>query len=294
MSSIMKKIINKIKNVNGIHKYERYRIHQIKMNNEYATVNAEGITYVYKLKDIYIPRKMFLSRKTFSKEEIDLFFELSAKYYKQQETGIFLDLGANIGTTSVYVAKKYPNLQVLAFEPESENYKLLCINKIINDCNNLVTENKGLSNEIKSETMVVCDSNRGANYVLSSQEGVTEIVEGTDIKKIDVITLDSYFADHNINVQNISYIWIDTEGFEAFVIDGMMSVLMNRRIPMFVEISGEILAVKRDAFALLFNNIEKVYKKFIVVSGGGISEEKELNELKELVDTERTYNIFLF
>jgi len=56
---------------------------------------------------------------------------------KMQPNEVFWDIGANMGQYSLIAAKK--GLLVHAFEPESQNFALLCRNIGINDCGSRVT-----------------------------------------------------------------------------------------------------------------------------------------------------------
>lgn len=47
---------------------------------------------------------------------------------KTNDPRIIIDAGANIGTTSIFFASKYPNAVVYAIEPEIENFALLVAN----------------------------------------------------------------------------------------------------------------------------------------------------------------------
>lgn len=45
--------------------------------------------------------------------------------FKHYKGGTILDIGANIGAFSHLCEKKFPNSQIIAFEPEEENFKML-------------------------------------------------------------------------------------------------------------------------------------------------------------------------
>ena len=53
----------------------------------------------------------------------------SKEYEVELGTPHFIvDAGAHIGISSLFFANRYPHTQILAIEPESENFKLLCKN----------------------------------------------------------------------------------------------------------------------------------------------------------------------
>jgi len=55
-----------------------------------------------------------------------------------QGSGTFLDIGANIGLYSLYAARLYPDMTVIAFEPDILNFYELVTNIIINNFKNII------------------------------------------------------------------------------------------------------------------------------------------------------------
>jgi tRNA G37 N-methylase Trm5 len=61
---------------------------------------------------------------------------------------VILDIGANVGTTSIYFAKKFPMAKIYAFEPVYYTWKNLKRNLHINNVKNIVhCENLAVSKE---------------------------------------------------------------------------------------------------------------------------------------------------
>jgi FkbM family methyltransferase len=57
---------------------------------------------------------------------------------------IFLDVGGNLGSVSIYLSKQQPSAQILAFEPDPLNFSLFQINLHANHCNNITVFNTAL------------------------------------------------------------------------------------------------------------------------------------------------------
>ena len=160
-----------------------------------------------------------------------LFHALAKKYYGVDDSdGYFLDLGANIGTTGLYFCKKLaPNLKLLAFEPDPENFKMHHVNKILNDMEERTALiNCGLGNEFNELVLYRNGNNSGANGFIKHQYS-------QPIASIKVIPLDSYFAENKISASEVKYIWIDTEGFEPQVLLGAKNLLKENPAPIFME-----------------------------------------------------------
>ena len=174
---------------------------------------------------------MFTNNTNWASRDMKLFHSLAKKYYDVDDsTGYFLDLGANIGTTGLYFVKKLaPNLKLLAFEPDLENYKMHRVNIILNDMEDFATlVNCGLGNEASELTFYSNGSNPGSR-------GFIKHAISKELATVKVIPLDSYLAENNIAMQEVKYIWIDTEGFEAQVLLGAKKLLRENPAPIFME-----------------------------------------------------------
>ena len=199
--------------------------------NNFVTCTVEGLNYIATSADTFRMPYMFVNRVNWASNDMKRFHELSKQYYNVDDSaGYFLDLGANIGTTGLYFIKKLaPNLKLLAFEPDPENFKMHRVNIILNDLDG-VTDlvNCGLSNETNELMLYSNGSNPGANSFIKQEQS-------TPIATVKIIPLDAYFAEKKIAVQEVKYIWIDTEGFEAQVLLGAKNLLRENPAPIFME-----------------------------------------------------------
>ena len=143
----------------------------------------------------------------------------------------FLELGANIGTAGIYFCRKLaPNLKYLAFEPDSENFKLLRINTILNDMEDRATlVNFGLGEKFEEQKMYRNLSNPGGNGVYGGAP------PGSPTETIKIIPLDNYLTENKIAASQVKYIWMDTEGYEAQVLLGAKNLLKENPMPIFTE-----------------------------------------------------------
>ena len=174
---------------------------------------------------------MFVNGINWASNDMKLFHALAKKYYGVDDSdGYFLDLGANIGTTGLYFCKKLaPNLKLLAFEPDPENFKMHHVNKILNDMEERTALiNCGLGNEFNELVLYRNGNNSGANGFIKHQYS-------QPIASIKVIPLDSYLAENKIAASEVKYIWIDTEGFEPQVLLGAKNLLKENPAPIFME-----------------------------------------------------------
>ncbi|MBQ7199732.1 MAG: FkbM family methyltransferase, partial [Selenomonadaceae bacterium] len=176
-----------------------YRILHFKTARQFnyftSCTTADGLHYVATSKDNYVIRPMYLNNKNHAEHEMKLFQLLTKIFYGiDGSEGLFLDLGANIGTTGIYFTKILaPNLKLLAFEPDPENFKLLRANLILNDMEEkTIAENYGLGDVENEMTMYRDIYNPGHNGIFSNDSGV-------EAETVKIIPLDKYFAEKNIS-----------------------------------------------------------------------------------------------
>lgn len=231
--------------------------------NNYISCTVEGLSYVATSRDDYVMRPMYTTRRNHAAGGMKRFHALAKQYYGVDDSaGYFLDLGANIGTTGIYFTKKLaPNLKLLAFEPDAENYKMHRLNLILNDMDDKANVvNCGLGDKFDEMTMYRDLINPGHN-------NVTEPKDSVPTATVKIMPLDSYLAEHNIAAQTVKYIWIDTEGFEPQVLLGAKNLLKENPAPVFMECNlgaWDRSGLFEDMLALLAEG----YSHFIHVQGG--------------------------
>jgi FkbM family methyltransferase len=144
--------------------------------------------------------------------------------------GVILDIGSNIGTYVVPLAKEFPGIEFYSFEPQRIVFYQLCSNIILNGLENVHATNKGLSDTPAEIEVITPDymveKNVGAfsldagvhknNNVCSSQ-GRSE--------KIQIDRLDDY------GFKDVRLIKIDVEGLEMSVIKGGLETIKANDYP---------------------------------------------------------------
>jgi len=218
---------------------------------------TDNINFITSSKDHVIQNEMMYTKETFSKKLIDGFLTLAEKYYKDARTctgGYFLDLGANIGTTSIYVKKLLGDeWKVVAVEACRDNYDLLRVNCILNHTEDIRTELFALSDQSGTASLQYEDGNPGGTCVVEG-DGMTG--------EVSTVRLDDYVSQKVIAEKDIHYIWMDVEGFEPKVIKGGWKLFSSHRIAMIHEFTPSYYE-KMGTMEWYYENIGKLYDSFI-------------------------------
>ncbi|OFW63027.1 MAG: hypothetical protein A2Z35_03685 [Actinobacteria bacterium RBG_19FT_COMBO_36_27] len=153
---------------------------------------------------------------------------------------IVVDIGAYIGTHSIFFAKKIaPTGLVFSLEPQRIIYNLLCTNVALNNLINIRCLNVAASDETGFVTIPVLDPATKQNF------GNLRIDKYNKGEKVAVIKLD------DLHLPRCSLIKVDTEGFEAKVLRGAKLTIDKYHPVLYVEnnttnYSEEILKVLEE------------------------------------------------
>lgn len=133
-----------------------------------------------------------------------------------QNGGIFLDIGANAGLYSLWVASlRLKNVQVEAFEPDPELCQGLKFNLATNGLNDVRVNQLALGRQQGQMRMISGSGNKGENRVeaddLAQKEGFS----------VEMTTLEHFLKQHDI--KRITAIKIDIEGYEVDVLEPFFS-----------------------------------------------------------------------
>lgn len=125
---------------------------------------------------------------------------------------VVIDIGANIGTFTVWALRTLPNARVIAYEPESTNFRLLTENICLNNISSQTTAFKrAVGGELGERSLAIAGESSGKNSLsFEIGDGTHEIVMCT--------TLDMIFADNAIT--HCHCLKVDCEGAEYELLYG--------------------------------------------------------------------------
>ena len=154
-----------------------------------------------------------------------------------------LEVGANIGTQTIYFLKSGLFDKVICLEPDPKNARALETNLLINRLEDqvvLLQVAAGAAPDtlrLKQE-----EGNSGAATLRADklpEKRITEI-------EVPVITLDSLIADGTLDCSGVGLLWVDTEGYEEEIFAGA-SVLLSHKIPLAFELSPHFYSPQQSA-----------------------------------------------
>ncbi|MEE4015293.1 FkbM family methyltransferase [Roseibium sp. FZY0029] len=169
---------------------------------------------------------------------------LSARGYNNAESGerffirdvlatcdpkLCIDIGANVGRYSLDLLE-FTSADVIAFEPLIRSYTEL-VHNTLRFGGRIHCENAGVGN-FNDEAALHFDSSNSVLASFAEEVKRVSYVTNGETVTASVVTLDSYCQERGITA--IDLIKIDTEGFEAEVLDGAARVISEVK-PRFVQ-----------------------------------------------------------
>lgn len=178
-----------------------------------------------------VGRELFIW-KQFDQASLERTFALVSQRGYRVAGRVFLDIGANIGTTSVMAITRLGCSHVFAFEPSHYNVRMLRHNILENALEDRITALCAAVSDRSGEVeMRLCDSNSGDHRISGSG---TPIRDGRDVVTVGAVSLDDWLDENGIDVASIGAVWIDAQAHEPYVLAGA-SRLLSSNTPIVCE-----------------------------------------------------------
>ena len=163
----------------------------------------------------------------------------------------FWDIGANIGLYSIYAALKHSSIEVISFEPSTNNLRVLSRNISLNELSNRIKiYQPALSNE-ENTFMMFRESQFIEGWSMAKFGNNFKLNKATKTQqhyKIFGTNIDSLIRNNILKVPN--YMKIDVDGIEHLILQGGENTLTNKDLKsVLVEIDESF----KDQLNLILN-----------------------------------------
>jgi FkbM family methyltransferase len=198
---------------------------------------------------------------------------------------LFLDVGANIGTSTIPALLEHGFARALCCEPDPANFRLLRLNIVANELEARVqTLQLALSDTSGAVGLALSESNWGDHRVVATDEEREALGRRRQIIEVERTTLDQLLDRQGITPAEVGLVWIDAQGHEPEILAGARSVI-DAGVPVVFEFLAKRLE-RNGGLRRLENLFREVDGKLIDLSpgSGGTLEGCPLESLQALAD----------
>jgi FkbM family methyltransferase len=188
--------------------------------------------------------------------------------------GTMLDIGANVGLTSITRAILGDASVVYAAEPAPDNFACLVRTVIDN----------GLQGTVLPDRVAISDRDGTATLRLSESIGGHALREGAAGVEVTTMRLDSWISKLRIDAGAVCYVKVDTQGYESHVMDGAPDMLARRGVIWELEFAPVLLTKVGRQPAAVIAQMQSAFTHFIDLNAGASGpRRRSVAELPEAV-----------
>jgi FkbM family methyltransferase len=190
------------------------------------------------------------------RREIDSAVEVLAAAGRLRSNAVFVDIGAHIGTHTIYALRTARFRRAVAFEPEPRNARLLAMNVDINRLGDAVVIVRKAAGSVKGSALLhLHPRNTGAHAI-----GVPPSVDGQAAIEVPTARIEDELQALGIAPGEVGLVWVDAEGYEPQVLDGLGGI-MTSAVPLTFEFtpSRYTAGMKERLVALLARHYTTVH-----------------------------------
>lgn len=250
-----------------------------------GVVDTNGSKFIVPTSDEAVGRSLFVkrSRGEYRTLEAALAGLDAAGRAKRLNGTTFLDIGANIGTTTIAAlllnrGGSSPFAGAIACEPEPGNVRLLKLNALLNDVDQRVRVLPvALSDKLGTGRLLLHPTNAGAHSV---RTGKME-TKGFEEIGVEQETFDHLVERGLVDPEAIGLVWMDVQGHEGHVLKGAES-LVSRGVPVVFEFYPRMLR-RAGGLTKLHSVVRDHYTHFADLRSEGVGKAtlRPVKELKE-------------
>ena len=195
----------------------------------------EGLSYVISTSDLAVGRITLERRASFDCEIVE-----SAFAHLAYPVDTLFDIGANIGSISLFCLKREYASRCVAFEPDPTNFKLLQVNSMLNEMQNKIEAHNIALSDGSTPTLELSlsSTNHGAHETSFSNpqdpQGSKHVRQTSEVPAARV---DQFF---NEETAGRAILWMDVQGFEGHVLKGA-TAMIAAKIPVVLEFDPLLL-----------------------------------------------------
>jgi FkbM family methyltransferase len=210
-----------------------------------ASDERDGARFIVRTSDAIAGEQLFIYGGSDDRDVLDRAFAVVRALAKpagegKSPTGVLLEIGANIGTTTVAALRGGYVHQVVAIEAHPETARLLQQNVIANGVADRVRViHAAVTDTVGQVELALSDIDSGDHRV-RPRDGTCGEIESRSQLAVPAITVDALVQEGTVDLKDAPLVWIDAQGHEPAILRGGQSLLQSG-VPVLIEYWPEAL-----------------------------------------------------
>jgi FkbM family methyltransferase len=156
-----------------------------------------------------------------------------------EDDAVCLDIGANLGLTSLLLGSLARKGHIHAFEPNPRTFEMLRQNIAANRCANVSCHNLALGDVPGQLSFVSTEGMLAGSFVVREEPASKADKRFPSLSRVEAISVDAFVAGEKLD--RLDFLKIDVEGFELEVLAGCAEALRRFRPTVLVEFNSGTL-----------------------------------------------------
>lgn len=206
-------------------------------HTSYVSVVVDGAVYLVRTEDQNVGKSLFVKGGrseivTLRRATALVQDALGEDTLKDTE---FLDVGANIGTTTVSALLHGPFASAICFEPERQNLVDLRLNLLLNGLEDRATAiGVALSDQSGTTQFVANPGRSGAGWVATDDARLERMGPDDEAVAVRTVTLDELVDSGAVKPDRVGMLWMDAQSHEGHILAGGAR-LLEHGVPIVLE-----------------------------------------------------------
>jgi FkbM family methyltransferase len=284
LKQLRDRFIDNVVMKSGAFRKAQYRLREKEGVFAHVAKDKNGLKFLYAPADFTIGAAL-IERGSWQYDELTHYLKYVAGK-AQGRKACFFDIGANIGTQTVYAARSGHFSRVFAIEAMPSNFELLVANVVLNECTtNTTCFNKALGAEDARRTFIFNPLNPGGSRQedgsIHSEEVVLDVVKTADFVRGLL---------ENEGQPDLLVFWIDVEGLEEEVVMELRELADEFETYFCVEYNES--SYKADAESSMRSYVESRDEMYVLGEGGmeAISDLSQVRDNQDIVFSGKASN----
>ncbi len=212
----------------------------------FVAVDAGDLLFFVATEDLGVGRRVFVHGKRNDMRTLAKALARLAELGRPlPDDAVFVDVGANIGTTTATALRRHPFAAAVSLEPSPENFRLLRMNVAANGLDAVVTTLPVAASDSEGRVAFdVSSANRGGHRIAA------EAAAEAGALTVETVTLDALVRRGTIDPDRTGMVWMDAGGAEDRVLLGARQ-LVEAGVPVVASFRPGQLAAGGELAGLL-------------------------------------------